>query len=267
MTSPDPLVPLALLRASHDRLTALTADLDGETLTGPSYDTEWTIAQVLSHLGSGSTIFGLYLDAVRDRTPVPGVEVFRPIWAEWDAADPTWQRDRSIERTGLLLDRLDALDEAQRESFTVTLYGGPMDLADFVGNRLIEHAVHTWDVAVMFDPTAGVAVDAVPLLVPRLAPVASQTGRPAAIPYRVRITTTDPADVHIVSVGETEHSVSLGPPVAGGPAETYDGEITLPAEAYVRLVYGRLDKAHVPPALTESGTRGIADLRATFPGV
>jgi hypothetical protein len=46
---------------------------------------------------------------------------------------------------------------------------------------------------------------------------------------------------------------------------SYDGSVDLPAEAFLRLVYGRLDPDHTPD-FTESGGRGLADLRAVFPG-
>ena len=49
------------------------------------------------------------------------------------------------------------------------------------------------------------------------------------------------------------------------PDDSYDGSVDLPAEAFLRLVYGRLDPDHTP-AVAESGTRGLADLRAVFPG-
>ncbi len=41
--------------------------------------------------------------------------------------------------------------------------------------------------------------------------------------------------------------------------------MTLPAEAFVRLVYGRLDAAHTPPVDTDGVS--LDDLRAAFPGV
>jgi hypothetical protein len=41
-------------------------------------------------------------------------------------------------------------------------------------------------------------------------------------------------------------------------------DLELPAEAFVRLVYGRLDPAHTPPV---SGTADLDELRSVFPGV
>jgi hypothetical protein len=55
--------------------------------------------------------------------------------------------------------------------------------------------------------------------------------------------------------------VTLTPWPAGGAA---DGEIQLPAEALMRMIYGRLDPAHTP---TFSGDPALLDrVRAVFPG-
>ena len=50
------------------------------------------------------------------------------------------------------------------------------------------------------------------------------------------------------------------------PDDDYDGSVDLPAEAFLRLVYGRLDVDRTPDH-SESGARGLADLRRVFPGV
>ncbi|HEU4840528.1 MAG TPA: maleylpyruvate isomerase N-terminal domain-containing protein, partial [Ilumatobacteraceae bacterium] len=52
----DPRHWIAALRASHDALAGVVASLDDEGLTTPSMCREWTVAQVLSHLGSGAEI-------------------------------------------------------------------------------------------------------------------------------------------------------------------------------------------------------------------
>lgn len=44
------------LRSTHDGLVAVVRDLSDEQLVAPSGATEWTVAQVLSHLGSGAEI-------------------------------------------------------------------------------------------------------------------------------------------------------------------------------------------------------------------
>ena len=63
MTEPTYVDWISAARASHERLATIAAPLTEDQLTSQSYDTEWTVAQVLSHIGSGAEIFGLILDA------------------------------------------------------------------------------------------------------------------------------------------------------------------------------------------------------------
>lgn len=60
-SSPGPWI--SALRHSHDRLRAAVEPLGLDQLEQRSYASEWSIAQVLSHLGSQAEIFGLFLDA------------------------------------------------------------------------------------------------------------------------------------------------------------------------------------------------------------
>ena len=59
----DPRALIGVLRNSHERLAGLVRPLTPEQLRAQSYDTDWTIAQVLSHLGSGAEIATLSLAA------------------------------------------------------------------------------------------------------------------------------------------------------------------------------------------------------------
>jgi hypothetical protein len=137
--------------------------------------------------------------------------------------------------------------------------GRELDLPAAVGVRLNEHAVHTWDVEAALDPAATLAPSAVPILIDGVGAVAARAGKGGTEPYAVRVGTTDPARDLVVTVGE---QVSIDP----AEADThYDGAVDLPAEAFVRLVFGRLDPSRTP-AHSESGARGLADLRTVFPG-
>ncbi|MBV9095768.1 MAG: maleylpyruvate isomerase N-terminal domain-containing protein [Streptosporangiaceae bacterium] len=153
-TSPD---PLGVLRHSHDALRAMAEPLGLDQLRQGSYDKEWSIAQVLAHMGSQAEISGLFLDAALSGQDPPGREAFAPIWERWNGKDP--QRQFILE---------------------------------------------TGD---------GVSLTAAP----------------------------------------------AGPPEPGLP------EVNLPAEAFVRLVYGRLDPAHTPPSVKCTGV-DLDDLRPLFPG-
>lgn len=249
---------IAALRASHERLRALVEPLDEAALRGPSAH-DWSIAEVLSHLGSQAEIMGAFVDAAVAGEPSPGFEIAPPIWEKWNAKSPVQQRDDSLAANDAGLRTLESLDATAAEAVRVPFIGRELDLAAFAALRLNEHAVHAWDVEVALDPTATIAPSAVEILLDSLGFVAARAGKGSSEPYAVRIGTTDPARDLVVSVGE---SVSIEPADADS---RYDGAVDLPAEAFVRLVFGRLYPATTPEH-SESGTRGLADLRTAFPG-
>src|SRR3954464_9612558 len=59
------------LRSSVDRLPALVAPLTEPQLIGGAYPSEWTVAQVLSHLGSGAVIMQRRLEGAPARQNNP----------------------------------------------------------------------------------------------------------------------------------------------------------------------------------------------------
>jgi uncharacterized protein (TIGR03083 family) len=251
---------LTAIRQSHDQLAALVTPLDDSAVEAPSYASEWSIAQVLSHLGSGAEIFTLFIDAGIDRTDPPGMEAFQPIWAEWNAKSPQDQARDAIRADAAFIDRLEALDDAQRESWSLDMFGGEQRLADVLRMRLGEHAVHTWDVAVMFDPAATVQPEAVELLIDGIDQTVARTGKAAEQPADIAVNTEAPSRSFRLSSGE---AVALTPQEHG--ADTDSGaSVELPAEALIRLVYGRLDPAHTPPLATDG--IDVETLRQMFPG-
>ncbi len=88
-SSPGPWI--SALRHSHDRLRAAVEPLSPDQLEQRSYASEWSIAQVLSHLGSQAEIFGLFLDAGLAGQEPPGPEAFGPIWDRWNGKTPQAQ--------------------------------------------------------------------------------------------------------------------------------------------------------------------------------
>src|SRR6266536_450269 len=97
-TSPAPWIEA--LRHSHDRLRAVAGPLGLSQLQRPSYAAKWSIAQVLSHLGSQAEVFGLLLDAGLSRQDPPGRDMFGPIWQTWDAKSAGPGRRRPARRPG-----------------------------------------------------------------------------------------------------------------------------------------------------------------------
>ena len=171
---------IAAVRSSHDRFAALVEPLSAAEVEGPSYASEWSIAQVASHLGSQAEIFSRFLEAGLTDGPAPGSEIFGPIWDRWNALSATEQVQQSVAANAALVARLEQTTAEERASFSLSLFGTEADLPGFAAMRLGEHAVHTWDVAVALDPAATMSADAVDLLVDQLGRTAARSGKPVA---------------------------------------------------------------------------------------
>ena len=258
---PSPGPWISALRDSHDRLRASVEPLGPDQLTQRSYPSEWTIAQVLSHLGSQAEIFGRILGAGLAGQEPPGPEEFPPVWDRWNAKDPQAQATDALRADQATLERLESMDADERERLHLKLFGMDIDTTGFARLRLSEHAVHTWDVLVALDPAATLAPDAVALLIDMAGQVAGRSAQPDGQQRTVRVSTTDPKRQFILETGD---EVSLT--AADGDATPEPGlaELRLPAEALIRLVYGRLDEAHTPPA--EATGVELGELRQIFRG-
>ncbi len=248
--------PVGTLRASVDRLHKLVSGLDDAQVASPSYCDDWSIAQVLSHLGSGAVIFQRSLEDVRNGTTAP--EDFNPsVWDEWNAKSPRAQADDALVADEAVTEAIEAVGEAERARLTFPL--GPMSLSfdDYVGMRLNEHAFHTWDIEAAVDKGARLSDDEAALVVDNLGRIVGFSGRANGQERTIAIHTTDPERDFALRL--SADGVELR---AGEPGQQADLE--LPAEAFARLVYGRLDAAHTP-AFT--GDAALLDsLRAVFPG-
>ena len=255
-TTPSAEVFIAALHDAHERLRTLAESLTDDELTGQSYDKEWTNAQVLSHMGSGTDVFTLFLQAGIDGTPGPGMDEIRPIWDRWDAKSPADQARDSVLSSAAFVERLDALDHEQRAAWHVDMFGEVRTTSVIARMRLSEQVVHTWDVAVALDPAATLPQGAVELLVDTVAPLAGYMKSRPEQPIAAGIVTHDP-DRSFVLRADSDGVVLETGQLSGQP-------LRLSAEAYIRLVYGRLDAAHTPPVQT--GDVDLDVLRALFPG-
>jgi uncharacterized protein (TIGR03083 family) len=246
---------VAALRSSVARLQGVVSRLDDADVTRRAYPAEWTIAEVLSHLGSGAVITRRRLEDTLAGVPTP--DDFAPgVWSEWNAKTPVAQRDDALAADAALLARLEAVTSEQAGTLTFAMGPMTLDFPEFVGMRLNEHALHVWDVEVVDDPAATLPRQAAELVVDNLGLIARFTGRPTGDTATIAVATTDPGRVFTVAL--EPDSVTFGPGSDAGSAD-----VELPAEAFVRLVYGRLDPEHTPP-----GEHGAAldVLRRVFPG-
>jgi uncharacterized protein (TIGR03083 family) len=258
---PSPGPWISALRHSHDRLRAGVEPLGLDQLRQRSYPSEWSIAQVLSHMGSQAEIFGMILTAGLAGQEPPGREQFPPIWDKWNAKDPQAQASDALRADQAILVRLESMNADEQERLHLELFGMDIDTTGFARMRLSEHAVHTWDVLVALDPSATLAPDAVALLIDMVGPVAARSGQPDGQQRKVRVSTTGPERRFILETGE---AVALTPSDDESASDPDQAELRLPAEAFIRLIYGRMDEAHTPP--TETTGVGLDELRRIFRG-
>jgi uncharacterized protein (TIGR03083 family) len=257
-STPSAEVLLAALRNSRARLVETATPLTAEQVREQSYDTEWSIGQVLSHIGTGAIFFKLMLEAGLAGEPAPGIDVMRPIWDEWNAKSPDDQARDGIKADGELMAAFEALDAEQRDAWQLDFFGTNRDFPGILQMRLGEHSVHTWDYVVALDPKAQLLPDAVDVLIDSLEPLVARTGKPLDHQLVVGIETDDPNRNFVLTVDAD--GATLEPLDARFEA---DQLLALPAEAFIRLVYGRLDADHTPPGADDPV---LETLRTVFVG-
>jgi uncharacterized protein (TIGR03083 family) len=262
MVGTDARSEIAALRESHDKLASLIGPMTAERVRGPSYCSDWTNAQVLSHLGSGAEIALMMLPGALGEGEPVSRDAFGPVWDVWNAKTPDEQAADAVESDERHVRTLEQLSDDQLAALRLDFFGNQLDASGVVRLRLGEHVMHTWDLAVMQDKAASLQASAVPLLIDRVPQfLAPRLGKPLPEPLEVRITTTDPARDYLLSSGD---SVT----VTDWPGESAAGDVphvTMPAEALLRLAYGRMDADHTPASV--SGDPEVLDkLRTIFPG-
>jgi uncharacterized protein (TIGR03083 family) len=258
----DPRVWIETLRRSQDRLTELVKSLSAGQLREQSYDTDWSVAQVLSHLGSGAEIALMMLPGALGEAEPASRDAFPAVWDAWNGKGPDDQAADALTVNERHISALEGLSDEQLGRMQMDFLGMQLDAVGIIRLRLGEHALHTWDVAEHADADATVSADAAALLVDNVpAFLAPRLGKPLPDPFTARITTTGPDRDYLLSSGE---SVTM----TDWPADrdgAFAPQVTMPAEALLRLSYGRLDAAHTPAAVT--GDPEVLDkLRAIFPG-
>jgi uncharacterized protein (TIGR03083 family) len=162
---------------------------------------------------------------------------------------------------------LDAVPAPMLHGTVVPLGGGPHTLAQFADQRLVETALHAWDIRAGSDPTATIApetaaamIDFVLWRVPRLAHAAA--GHDVARRYLCELKGPGGGPVTL-EIGEDRVAATRARVAGAEPT------LTLPVEAFIRLVWGRLD---LPRALDRGMVRSqaprteILALGERFPG-
>jgi uncharacterized protein (TIGR03083 family) len=245
---------LRVLRSSVEHLSSVVdvKDLNPEA---SAYPTEWTIADTMSHIGSGAVITRKNLDnTVASREADGGFN--QSVWEVWNAKTPPDQVADALIANAALLESLESLSEAQRNGLHFSMGPFNLDFDGFVGMRLSEQALHTWDVDVAVNPSATLSSDVAGAILDNLGMIVGFAGKANGEVKEVTVRTTDPSrDLTLAFAGD---SINLGDATHGG-----DVDVELPAEAFVRLVYGRLNADNAPSGIN---VLLLENLQKSFPG-
>jgi uncharacterized protein (TIGR03083 family) len=259
-TDPGPWI--AELRKSHGRFAAAVERATAARIEGPSYCSDWSFAQVCSHLGSGAQIASEMLSAALEKRPLPDQSFFVAIWDHWNALAPADMAADSVVADEQYVATLEATDKAALERLDVEMWGRRFDAVGLLSMRLFEHAIHVWDLDVTFDDTATIATGAVGLLIDALSNVGrlASGDKPAHLPLEVAVSATDPDRTLAITISGEDVSLT------STPSTTATAKLVAPSEALLRLFYGRLDAAHTPKQVATDGAVTLDELRVLFPG-
>ncbi len=230
------------LRDSVQHLHDVAIEIDPAYYSSPAYPSEWTIADTFSHLGSGAVIGRhSFNDAVAHREADPLFNT--SVWDEWNAKDSRAQVSDCLTCDAAYLSTLEDSTEDQRSEFEMKLGPFAFDFDGLVGLRLGEHVLHTWDVEVPFHPKATLSSDAASAILDRVQFIVSRAAKLTGDEKDVTIRTSKPVrdftlvlDADSARLIETRNKGSV--------------DLEIPAEALVRLFYGRLDKKHTPESVS-----------------
>lgn len=246
------------LRHTHDHLAEVAGGLTDDQLSRQSGSSEWTVADVLSHLGSGSEINRYtLLKALGDDAETPTNE---QVWDRWNAMPPAEQASGFVASSAALVELLESLTEGQRVGTMVDLgfLPQPVPLATLLGMRINEVSLHGWDVDVALDPHAQLTDEAASLVIEHFATSLSFllgfSGRKDGLPP-----TRLAVDGYTLVVSDDGIRIAEG---STDPSATFDG----PVESAVRLLAGRLSPEHTPAGVGVTGNLTLDELRAAFPG-
>jgi len=152
---------IAALRSGHDGLASLVLKLSDEDLAKPSGASEWDIAQVLGHLGSGAEIGLATLRTALDGKPNPGREFNMTVWDRWNAMSRRHRADGFLTSDSALVEMFESMDRDTRTSLRIDMGFLPalVDVATAARMRLSESTLHSWDVRVGLHEGATLAPD------------------------------------------------------------------------------------------------------------
>ena len=257
---PAPEVAAKLVKEESARLESYLTSLPPDAWTRPSACGDWEVGDVVAHLAGAARLYGDMVSrglrgdsSTPEGRPPPGSPDFRGSYGEVIAR-------RSIDlRKGLgdrVLDEYKTTNEVFNRllaSLSPTDWEKPCYLPTgvypakrFAGFRMLELALHGWDIRSKLKPSGGLHAESVPMLVELLPTVlkwffALPDGFTAHRRYRFALANHNPTAIDLLIDGRT---ASLGPPI---PLDA-DATLFCSAETFVLLMSGRVE---IEPAVRE----------------
>ncbi len=236
-------------RAEAEGLAAAWRGWDAAAWEAPSACAGWTVKDVAAHVTEGASRAIPVVAAALEGAPTPQFS------AEERAARTA--RVRALPGAELAarfpgdVDAVFALLEgasAAALARTVVVPAGTHTLAEFATQRLVEAALHAWDSRAPREPAAGLRPEVAALVVDYVMDRAARLATGDAV-------RTLSATYHCALEGPSGGPVTLtvrdgqARATRGAPAAP-DATLTMPVEAFVRLLWGRL----ALPRAVEAGT-------------
>ena len=249
-------------RRAYERLIDYLERLDPAGWTEQSYCADWRVFQVVSHLGSGSRIGALRVNAwVNSGAPVTR-EVMQGIWGLFDSLRPDEMLAAFLPAArDYLAAEAATPDAAGRQE--VDGFAGRRPLYAYQLARLWELACHSWDVYVARDRSARLEPEAVTLLAAHMDQINLPLDK-----ERAAALTTRPIGFRGVD-SDVAYTLDPGgerPRVQAGLAADAALVVEAPDEELVRLLSGRQFVPGAEPRLevTTGSPQDLAQLRRAF---
>jgi len=254
-------------RAEAEALAARWREWDDAAWEAPSACAGWAVKDVAAHITEGASRAIPVVRATLAGEPAPQFTAeeraarTREVRA-LPGAELATRFPRDVDAVFLLFEGAD--EDAL--ATTVVVPAGPHTLAELATQRLLEAALHAWDCAAPRDPAAALRPEAaaplVDYLLGRIGRMA--TGDVGGLTATYHCALEGPGGGPLtLALANGQATATRGAPPAA------DVTLTLPAEAWVRLVWGRLDldRALASGTVRASGDQAkAAALGAIFRG-
>lgn len=269
----SPPTYLRLLRSESSRLREYLVTSPADAWTSATACDRWQVRDVVAHLAGAADAFAdrigrALVDDVSapEGLPAPG-EVNATSWSETNARRWIGVRERMGDRVlanfGASCDRFQrVVADLRPEDWNKSCYhpGGVVPVRTIVGFRLLELAVHGWDIRSRLEPSAHLSTDVLPALVEFVSEYLEWFFNPGTeaygpVRYRFGMGGVDVPPTDIIVTGNTCRAETLSD-------RTPDVTFRCDAEVFIFLMCGRTSVASAKARedLRIEGSDGLAEL-------